>query len=211
VREARVGTRLAFRGGMPRAIRRPGLKAALWRALALGALVVSAPAAATAQESTDLAQVRLEPLQLVEQLSVLVEDLTEDAATVALTRDGIQAAAESRLTEAGLELTTDSPASATLYFQISVLCKGPAGVCAIDVSSAVLQDVYMTPGATSAVKAKTWYTGQIFLATRALVQQQVHAIVRQQTDAFAQDVRAARQRRPATTAPARETGPVLGL
>jgi hypothetical protein len=180
-----------------------------WRFTALLAVaLLGTPIVAMAQGEDALDHVRLEPLQLIEQLNVLVEDLTPDAETVAVTREGIQAAAEARLSEAGLASTTDPAASSTLYFQVSVLCKGAAGVCAIDVSSAVVQDVYMSPGATRAVKAKTWYTGQIFLATRTLAQQQVHAIVRQQTDAFAQDVRAARQRRPAGTA--RATGPALG-
>jgi hypothetical protein len=194
---------------IPRTSTRP-LRATAWRFTALVAVaLLGTPLVAMAQDEDALDQVRLEPLQLIEHLNVLVEDLTPDAEAVAVTREGIQAAAEARLSEAGLRSTND-PASSTLYFQVSVLCKGAAGVCAIDVSSAVVQDVYMSPGATRAVKAKTWYTGQIFLATRALAQQQVHTIVRQQTDAFAQDVRAARQRQPAGTSPARSTAPALG-
>jgi hypothetical protein len=144
------------------------------------------------------AEGRLIPLERVEEISVLVDDMTPDAETLALTRDLIQADAESQLLRSGMRVRAQG-AMPALYFQISVLCDD-RGPCAVDVSSAAIQDVYLDAMATSSIRAKTWYTGQIILAPRAEVNQSVRNAVRGQAEEFATDVQDAR-RRAAETAP----------
>ena len=95
-----------------------------------------------------------------------------------------------------------------LYFQISVLCDD-RDPCAIDVSSAAVQDVYLDSSATSPIRAKTWYTGQIILAPRSSVHASVRNAVRGQADEFAADVQAAR-RRVQDTKPTADASPRLG-
>ncbi|MEO5822144.1 MAG: hypothetical protein ABIT71_16695 [Vicinamibacteraceae bacterium] len=151
---------------------------------------------------------RLIPLERVEDISVLVDDMTPDAETASLTRDLIQADAESQLLRNGLRVHASGSMPA-LYFQISVLCED-RGPCAVDVSSAAIQDVYLDATATSSIRAKTWYTGQIMLAPRAKVQESVRNAVRGQADEFAADVQAARRQalEPALTpAPTRSAVP----
>jgi hypothetical protein len=135
---------------------------------------------------------RLIPLERVEEISVLVDDMTPDAETLRLTREIIQADAESQLLRNGLRVHAAGSMPA-LYFQISVLCDD-RGPCAIDVSSAAIQDVYLDAMATSTIRAKTWYTGQIILAPRAAVHESVRNAVRGQADEFAADLQAARKR-----------------
>jgi hypothetical protein len=165
----------------------------LWsRALvfALAAAPIAAtpvPAAAAASER------RLIPLEGLEQVSVMVDDMTPDAEALALTREIVQADAEDQLRRNGLRIRSTG-AMPALYFQISVLCDDH-GPCAIDVSSAAVQDVFLEAMATSSIRAKTWYTGQILLAPRSAVAETVRSAVRDQADEFAADVHEARRAR----------------
>jgi hypothetical protein len=157
------------------------------------AATVAAVFAATSRPATvAAAEQRLIPLERVVEVSVLVDDMTPDAETLALTRDLIQADAESQLLRNGMRVRAQG-AMPALYFQISVLCDD-RGPCAVDVSSAAVQDVYLDAAATSSIRAKTWYTGQIILAPRAEVHESVRNAVRGQADEFASDVQAARRR-----------------
>jgi hypothetical protein len=137
---------------------------------------------------------RLAPLRLVEHVSVLVEDLTPDAERAGVTRQRIAVAAGGRLRVAGLRVSgATGPFPPLLYFQVSVLCNA-SDLCAIDVSSSVVQDVYLLKGAPRATQARTWATGRLLMATRDVVAERVREVVREQTDLFAADVLAARQR-----------------
>jgi len=157
------------------------------------AVIATAILAATSRPvPVAAAESRLIPLERVEAISVLVDDMTPDAETLALTRDLIQADAESQLLRNGLRVHAQG-AMPALYFQISVLCDD-RGPCAIDVSSAAIQDVYLDAMATSSIRAKTWYTGQIILAPRSAVHESVRKAVRGQADEFAADLQAARKR-----------------
>jgi hypothetical protein len=157
------------------------------------ALVVTAVVAAIARPvPVAAAEGRLIPLERVEEVSVMVDVMTPDAETLALTRDIIQADAESQLLRSGLRVHSSGSMPA-LYFQISVLCDD-RGPCAVDVSSAAIQDVYLDAMATSSIRAKTWYTGQIILAPRSAVHESVRNAVRGQAEEFASDVQAARRR-----------------
>ena len=75
------------------------------------------------------------------------------------------------------------------------------GPCAIDVSSAAVQDVFLEAMATSSIRAKTWYTGQILLAPQSAVNESVRNAVRDQADEFAADVQEARRARKAVPTP----------
>jgi hypothetical protein len=153
------------------------------------------------------AEGRLIPLERVAQVSVLVDDMTPDAETLHLTREIIQADAEDQLRKNGLQVHENGVMPA-LYFQISVLCDD-RDPCAIDVSSAAVQDVYLDSSATAPIRAKTWYTGQIILAPRSSVHASVRNAVRGQADEFAADVQAARRRvQDAAPAPAKTPGRV---
>jgi hypothetical protein len=149
------------------------------------------------------AEGRLIPLERVEQVSVLVDDMTPDAETAQLTREIIQADAEDQLRRNGMRVH-ETGVMPALYFQISVLCDD-RDPCAIDVSSAAVQDVYLDSSATAPIRAKTWYTGQIILAPRSSVHASVRNAVRGQADEFAADVQAARRR--VQEAPASSTAP----
>jgi hypothetical protein len=155
-------------------------------ATTIAAAPLPAPAAAAGER-------RLIPLERMDQISVMVDDMTPDAETLALTREIIQADAESQLLRNGLRVHS-SGAMPALYFQISVLCDD-RGPCAIDVSSAAVQDVFLEAMATSSIRAKTWYTGQIMLAPRSAVNETVRNAVRDQADEFAADVQEARRAR----------------
>ena len=150
-------------------------------------------APAQAQDGGAIEDARLAPLRLVERVSVLVEDLTPDAGRAALTREMIEADAAARLRVARLHADRQEGLPPLLYFQVSVLCNRGAQ-CAIDVSSAVVQDVYLLQGAPRTSRARTWSTGRLLLAPRTLVAERVREVVREQTDLFAADVLAARQR-----------------
>lgn len=172
----------------------------LWRIAALAALVtVGAAGAASAQDGATapdpdaIEEARLAPLRLVERVTVLVEDLTPDAERAAVTREMVEAEAAARLRIARLGAVSEATFPPLLYFQVSVLCS-TGGLCAMDVSSAVIQDVYLLRGAGRSSRAKTWSTGRLLLAPRALVAARVREIVREQTDLFAADVLTARQR-----------------
>lgn len=167
------------------------LTCAVWTTAARGADDASEPR--VVQESDAVEQARLAPLRLVEHVSVLVEDLTPDAEGAGVTRERIEADAAGRLRVAGLRVTgAAAPFPPMLYLQVSVLCN-TTGLCAIDVSSAVVQDVYLLKGAPRASQARTWATGRLLMAPRALVAERVREVVREQTDLFATDVLAARQ------------------
>ena len=156
-------------------------------------------APAKAQEGGALEDARLAPLRLVEHICVLVEDLTPDAERAGLTRDQIAIAAGRRLQVAGLRVAgATGPFPPLLYFQVSVLCNAD-DLCAMDVSSSVVQNVYLLKGAPRASQARTWATGRLLMAPRALVAERVREVVREQTDLFAADVLAARQRAAATS------------
>lgn len=182
--------------------------------------MVAATVFATSRPATvglSAAERRLIPLERVEQVSVMVDDMTPDATTLALTRELIQADAEAQLRSHGLRVRSEGVMPA-LYFQISVLCDD-RDPCAIDVSSAAVQDVYLEALATTPIRAKTWYTGQIILAPRSDVSKTVRNAVRGQADEFAADVAAARRRvigvapaTPTTAAPPRsdDFGPRRG-
>jgi hypothetical protein len=159
---------------------------------AVAVLVTAVVAAASRPVPVAAAEGRLIPLERVEEISVLVDDMTPDAEALSLTRDLIQADAESQLLRNGLRVRAQG-AMPALYFQISVLCDD-RGPCAIDVSSAAIQDVYLDAMATSTIRAKTWYTGQIILAPRSAVNESVRNAVRGQADEFASDLQAARRR-----------------
>ena len=58
-----------------------------------------------------------------------------------------------------------------------------------------MQDVFLEAMATSSIRAKTWYTGQILLAPRSEVNESVRNAVRDQADEFAADVQEARRAR----------------
>ena len=156
--------------------------------------IVAAPLAAAAAGER-----RLIPLERMDEISVMVDDMTPDAETLALTREIIQADAESQLLRNGLRVHSSGSIPA-LYFQITVLCDD-RGPCAIDVSSAVVQDVFLEAMATSSIRAKTWYTGQILLAPRSAVNESVRNAVRDQADEFAADVQEARRGREAVPTP----------
>ena len=64
-----------------------------------------------------------------------------------------------------------------------------------------MQDVFLEAMATSSIRAKTWYTGQIILAPRAAVKESVRNAVRDQVDEFAADVQEARRARQAVPTP----------
>jgi len=163
------------------------------RSRAAIAVIATAIVAATSRPvPVAAAEGRLIPLERVEEISVMVDDMTPDAETLALTRDIIQADAESQLLRSGLRVHSSGSMPA-LYFQISVLCDD-RGPCAVDVSSAAIQDVYLDATATSSIRAKTWYTGQIILAPRSAVHESVRNAVRGQAEEFASDVQAARRR-----------------
>src|SRR5262245_52266079 len=157
--------------------------------VAAGALAASPRTASAAAATSDG---RLIPLERVEHVSVLVDDMTPDAETLELTREIIQADAEDQLKRNGLRVRGEG-ATPALYFQISVLCDD-RDPCAIDVSSAAIQDVFLEAMATAPIRAKTWYTGQIILAPRSSVAASVRNAVRGQADEFAADVLAARRR-----------------
>lgn len=184
---------------------------------AIVALVAATVVAASRPMPVAAAERRLIPLERVEQVSVMVDDMTPDATTLALTRELIQADAEAQLRSHGLRVRGEGVMPA-LYFQISVLCDD-RDPCAIDVSSAAVQDVYLEALATTPIRAKTWYTGQIILAPRSDVSRTVRNAVRGQADEFAADVAAARRRvlgvapaTPTTAAPPRsdDFGPRRG-
>jgi hypothetical protein len=156
------------------------------------AAVLASAAASLAGIDSGVDGGRLIPLERVEQVSVLVDDLTPDAETLSLTRDVIRADAEAQLRRGGVGIRAEG-ATPALYFQVSVLCDD-RDPCAIDVSSAAVQDVYLEAMATSPIRAKTWYTGQILLAPRAAVVDSVRQAVRGQADEFAADVQAAKRR-----------------
>ena len=161
------------------------------------ALVVALAAAAFAAAPlsvTAASERRLIPLERMDEISVMVDDMTPDAETLALTREIIQADAESQLLRNGLRVHASGSMPA-LYFQISVLCDDNRGPCAIDVSSAAVQEVFLEAMATSSIRAKTWYTGQIMLAPRSAVNESVRNAVRDQADEFAADVQEARRAR----------------
>jgi hypothetical protein len=184
--------------------------------LALASTTIAAtplPVSAHGAAAPLAAEPRLRPLERVEQVSVLVDDMTPDAETLSLTRALIQADAEAQLRSNGLRVRAEG-AMPALYFQISVLCDD-VDPCAVDVSSAAVQDVYLDAMATASIRAKTWYTGQIILAPRAEVNETVRNAVRGQADEFAADVQEARRQvlgaAPSSRAPApAETRPDYG-
>jgi len=184
--------------------------------VAVAALVAAVAGVTVRPAPVAAAEARLIPLERMEQVSVLVDDMTPDAETLRLTREIIQADAESQLLRNGLRVHASGSMPA-LYFQISVLCDD-RGPCAIDVSSAAIQDVYLDAMATSTIRAKTWYTGQIILAPRAAVHESVRNAVRGQADEFAADLQEARKRAlqvqptPSTEAPSasQDSGPRRG-
>jgi hypothetical protein len=161
-------------------------------ALAVAAASIAAMPARPAAIDAVVETGRLIPLERVEQVSVLVDDLTPDAEMLSLTRDIIRADAEAQLRRGGVRVRGEGVTPA-LYFQVSVLCDD-RDPCAIDVSSAAVQDVYLEVMATSPIRAKTWYTGQILLAPRSAVVQSVREAVRGQAEEFAADVQAAKRR-----------------
>ena len=180
--------------------RLPFLSHSLLAALAAtGIVAASRPAAAAASER------RLIPLERMDQISVMVDDMTPDAETLALTREVVQAEAESQLLRNGLRVHSSGSMPA-LYFQITVLCDDH-GPCAIDVSSAAVQEVFLEAMATSSIRAKTWYTGQIILAPRSSVHASVRNAVRGQADEFAADVQEARRARQAMPTPPPSAAP----
>ena len=155
-------------------------------AATIAAAPLPAPVAAAGER-------RLLPLERMDEVSVMVDDMTPDAEALALTREIIQADAESQLLRNGLRVHSSGSMPA-LYFQITVLCD-ERDPCAIDVSSAAVQDVFLEAMATSSIRAKTWYTGQILLAPRSEVNESVRNAVRDQADEFAADVLEARRTR----------------
>jgi len=169
-----------------------------FRALVV-ALAVTMIAAAPRPAAAAAGERRLIPLERLEEISVMVDDMTPDAEPLALTREIIQTDAESQLLRNGLRVHSSGSMPA-LYFQISVLCDDQ-GQCAIDVSSAQVQDVFLEAMATSSIRAKTWYTGQIILAPRAAVKETVRNAVRDQVDEFAADVQEARRARQTVPTP----------
>jgi hypothetical protein len=165
-----------------------------WRAGLLAVIVsVASVSGAAAQDREQIEDERLAPLRLVQQVTVLIEDLTPDAERVALTRDVLHADASARLRLARVRVAEATTFPPFLYVQVSVLCN-TSGTCAIDVSSAMVQDVYLLQAASRASRARTWSTGRLALAPRALVAERVREVVREQADLFAADVLAARQR-----------------
>jgi hypothetical protein len=165
-----------------------------WRIGLLAVMAGIGSARGVAAQDRDLLEdQRLTPLRLVQQVSVLVEDLTPDAEQVALTREMLHADAAARLRLARLRVAGDEAFPPFFYVQVSVLCN-TVGTCAIDVSSAVVQDVYLLQATSRASRARTWSTGRLALAPRALVAERVRDVVREQADLFAADVLAARQR-----------------
>jgi len=164
-----------------------------WFRALVFALAVTMSAAAPRPAAAAAGERRLIPLERLEEISVIVDDMTPDAETLALTREIIQTAAESQLLRNGLRVHSSGSMPA-LYFQISVLCDDH-DPCAIDVSSAQVQDVFLEAMATSSIRAKTWYTGQILLAPRSEVNESVRNAVRDQADEFAADVLEARRTR----------------
>jgi hypothetical protein len=179
-----------------------------WRTpLALVLALLAMTTASAAQTERDPAEdERLAPLRLVQRVSVLVEDLTPDAERAALTREAVQSEAIARLRAARLRVNEEAPFAPFLYFQISVLCDA-ADTCALDVSSSVIQDVYLLQSTSRSSKARTWATGRLALAPRALVARRVREVVREQTDLFAADVLSARQRFASPVSRAEPTSP----
>jgi hypothetical protein len=163
------------------------------RALVIALAATTIAAAPRPAHAAAAGERRLIPLERMDEVSVMVDDMTPDAETLALTREIIQADAESQLLRNGLRVHSSGSMPA-LYFQITVLCDD-RGPCAIDVSSAAVQDVFLEAMATSSIRAKTWYTGQILLAPRSAVNESVRNAVRDQADEFAADVQEARRAR----------------
>ena len=89
-------------------------------ATTIAAAPLPAPAAAAGER-------RLIPLERMDEVSVMVDDMTPDAEALALTREIIQADAESQLLRNGLRVHSSGSMPA-LYFQISVLCDEPRPV-----------------------------------------------------------------------------------
>ena len=171
--------------------------------VALAAATIAAtPRSASAAAPSER---RLIPLERFDEVSVMVDDMTPDAEALALTRETLQADAESQLLRSGMRVHSSGSMPA-LYFQISVLCDG-LGPCAIDVSSAAVQEVFLEAMATTSIRAKTWYTGQIFLAPRSAVNESVRNAVRDQAEEFAADVQEARRARQAMPTPPPSTAP----
>jgi hypothetical protein len=165
-----------------------------WSRALVVALAASTAAAAPLPAHAASGERRLIPLERMDEVSVMVDDMTPDAESLALTREIIQTDAESQLLRNGLRVHSSGSIPA-LYFQITVLCDEDRGPCAIDVSSAAVQDVFLEAMATSSIRAKTWYTGQILLAPRSAVNESVRNAVRDQADEFAADVQEARRAR----------------
>ena len=180
-------------------MRTAAARLSLWFRTLVIAFVVATIATAPRPADAASGERRLIPLERLEEISVMVDDMTPDAETLALTRDIIQADAESQLLRNGLRVHSSGSMPA-LYFQISVLCED-RGPCAIDVSSAQVQEVFLEAMATSSIRAKTWYTGQIILAPRSAVNESVRNAVRDQVDEFAADVQEARRARQAMPTP----------
>ena len=181
-------------------MRSPSERLPLWSHAVAAALAATAIAAAPLPAAAAVdGERRLIPLERMDEISVMVDDMTPDAETLALTREIIQADAESQLLRHGLRVHSSGSIPA-LYFQITVLCDD-RGPCAIDVSSAAVQDVFLEAMATSSIRAKTWYTGQILLAPRSAVNESVRNAVRDQADEFAADVQEARRAREALPTP----------
>jgi hypothetical protein len=70
-----------------------------------------------------------------------------------------------------------------------------------------VQEVFLEAMATSSIRAKTWYTGQILLAPRSEVNETVRNAVRGQADEFAADVQEARRARQAMPTPRPSAAP----
>jgi hypothetical protein len=180
-------------------MRSPSERLPLWSRGVVAALAAAMLAAAPLPVRAAVeGERRLIPLERMDEISVMVDDMTPDAETLALTREIIQADAESQLLRNGLRVHASGSIPA-LYFQITVLCDD-RGPCAIDVSSAAVQDVFLEAMATSSIRAKTWYTGQILLAPRSAVNESVRNAVRDQADEFAADVQEAQRARGAVPA-----------
>jgi hypothetical protein len=181
-------------------MRSPAERLPFWSRAVVAALAATTIAAAPLPAAAAVeGERRLIPLERMDEISVMVDDMTPDAETLALTREIIQADAESQLLRNGLRVHSSGSIPA-LYFQITVLCDD-RGPCAIDVSSAAVQDVFLEAMATSSIRAKTWYTGQILLAPRSAVNESVRNAVRDQADEFAADVQEARRAREALPTP----------
>ena len=85
----------------------------------------------------------------------MVDDMTPDAETLALTREIIQTDAESQLLRNGLRVHSSGSMPA-LYFQISVLCDDEVAIASRKTSCTAADETSMAHGSRSSQSTVIW-------------------------------------------------------